>query len=230
MEKKLFADRFKIAVSESGVADTQEALGRLLGVSPVMIWSYRSGEKMPRMSTAARMAEALGVNVNWLLTGQGSMKPEPLTPENWLKDIEFENNVGPGPKLRKPIPLISWVKAGDLCEAEDPYQPGDADEWLDCPFDHSPSAFCLRVVGDSMMPEYREGEVILVDPALCANHGDDVIVRTPEGKATFKRLHDTPDGKYLIAINPAHPDRIIKVPEGTHICGVVTGSWMQRRR
>jgi SOS-response transcriptional repressor LexA len=225
-----FAERLRVAL-DGPPKLKQVDLAKACGIKPPSVSDWLNGRSVNiegrNLLAAARF---LNVRPEWLQTGRGPMRPEPLTPENWLKDIEFENNVGPGPKLRKPIPLISWVKAGDLCEAEDPYQPGDADEWLDCPFDHSPSAFCLRVVGDSMMPEYREGEVILVDPALCANHGDDVIVRTPEGKATFKRLHDTPDGKYLIAINPAHPDRIIKVPEGTHICGVVTGSWMQRRK
>jgi SOS-response transcriptional repressor LexA len=81
-----------------------------------------------------------------------------------------------------------------------------------------------------MHPEYREGELILVDPAIEARHGDDVIARTPEGKATFKRLQVTPDGTFLIALNPSYPDRIIKAPADTHICGVVTASWMQRRK
>ncbi|WP_407926933.1 S24/S26 family peptidase [Cellvibrio polysaccharolyticus] len=34
----------------------------------------------------------------------------------------------------------------------------------------------------------------------------------------------------MLALNPDHPNRKIEAPEGTHICGVVTGSWMNRRR
>lgn len=73
-----FAARFKAAV-EHGVAtkdvvDTQDALAKLFEVSGVMVWSYRNGEKMPRMGTAVRIANALGVNVNWLLAGDGDME------------------------------------------------------------------------------------------------------------------------------------------------------------
>ncbi len=68
-----FAERFKQAVCHAGVEDTQEALGKLLGVSSVTIWSYRNGDKLPRMKKAAEIAQALGVNVNWLMTGSGAM-------------------------------------------------------------------------------------------------------------------------------------------------------------
>lgn len=129
------------------------------------------------------------------------------------------------------VPLISWVKAGNWCDGADPFAPGDAEEWLDCPFNFSDSAFCLRVIGDSMYADngYREGEIILVDPEVAPRHGDDVVARTPDGKYTFKRLQITPDGTYLLALNNQHPQRKIEIPEDTHICGVVTASWTKRR-
>ncbi|SFB19817.1 SOS-response transcriptional repressor LexA (RecA-mediated autopeptidase) [Azotobacter beijerinckii] len=129
------------------------------------------------------------------------------------------------------VPLISWVAAGMLYEAIDQLAPGDAEEWLESPFRHGNSTFCLRVSGNSMFPDYRDGEIIQVDPDVEATHGSDVVVRTPDGRATFKRLQVESDGeKFLIAVNESWPDRIIRVPDGTIICGVVTGSWMDRRK
>jgi len=127
------------------------------------------------------------------------------------------------------VPLISWVRAGSLCEVSDPFQPGDAEAWMPCPTNHGPRTFALKIVGESMMPEYRDGEIIFIDPDLEARHNDDVVVRTPDGKATFKRLQRTQDGTYLLALNPSLPDRIIKVPDETVICGVVIFSGMPRR-
>ena len=75
MKDEGFAKRFKEAVHYAGVEDTQEALGKLLGVSPVTIWSYRNGDKLPRMKRASEIAIRLGVNVNWLMTGEGDMLP-----------------------------------------------------------------------------------------------------------------------------------------------------------
>jgi transcriptional regulator with XRE-family HTH domain len=71
MKHPKFAERFNQAVALSGVESTQKALGKLLGVSEVMIWSYRNGEKLPRMAMAINMADEFGVSVDWLLQGTG---------------------------------------------------------------------------------------------------------------------------------------------------------------
>lgn len=134
-----------------------------------------------------------------------------------------------GLPVRK-VPVISWVAAGEWCDSEDPFEPGDADEWVLSPFDCSDSAFCLIVEGTSMLPEYREGEYILVDPGIEPRHGDDVVARKPDGKYTFKRLQITTDGVYLMALNPDYPDRYINIVEDTSCCGVVVGSWKKRRK
>lgn len=128
------------------------------------------------------------------------------------------------------VPLISWVTAGMMHEAIDNLAPGDAEEWIESPFPHSKSTFCLKLRGSSMWPEYKDGEIVQIDPDVVAKHNDDVVVRTPDGKATFKRLQLSEDGNFLIALNPDFPERIIRVPEGTVICGVCTGSWMDRRK
>ena len=117
-----------------------------------------------------------------------------------------------------------------MCEAIDNFSPGDADDWLESPFPHGKHTYCLKIRGDSMWPDYKDGEIIQIDPEVAARHGDDVIARTPDGKASFKRLQEDNDGQYLLALNPDFPDRIIRVPEGTLVCGVCTGSWMDRRR
>ena len=145
-------------------------------------------------------------------------------------ETSHDANVTQGPQFRSEVPLISWVTAGDWCEAIDNFQPGDADTWVSCPFDGSENIFCLEVRGPSMNPEYRDGEIICVDPAVEAGHNDDVIVRDQEGNATFKRLQITSDGTYLLALCPDWPERMIKIPPESHICGVVIGSWMSRKK
>tara|TARA_R110001592_G_scaffold111372_6_gene308489 strand:+ start:11382 stop:12008 length:627 start_codon:yes stop_codon:yes gene_type:complete len=128
------------------------------------------------------------------------------------------------------VPLISWVTAGMFEECIDNLSPGDAEDWLESPFPHSKGSFCLQVSGESMDPDYRDGEIIQVDPEVAASSGSDVVVRTPDGKTTFKRLQIDGNGEmYLLVVNPDWPDRILRAPEGTVICGVVIGSWMDRR-
>ena len=77
MKHPEFAKRFQYAVTQSGVKDTQKALAKLFGVSEVMIWSYKNGEKLPRMAMAISIADKLNTSVEWLLQGTGTAMREP---------------------------------------------------------------------------------------------------------------------------------------------------------
>ena len=131
-------------------------------------------------------------------------------------------NIAPGPDIRGQVPLISWVRAGELCESHDNYHPGDADHWMDCPVPHGPRTYCLEISGESMddggPDAYRDGEIIFVDPDASADPGRDVVVRTPDNKTTFKRLKEDTEGRYLLGLNGK---KIVRVPEDTVFCGVV---------
>lgn len=133
----------------------------------------------------------------------------------------------------KKVPLISYTQAGEWCETMvSIYDPDQAEQWLVSPIEHGEGSYCLRVVGSSMGGEggYPEGCIILVDTSLEARHGDDVVAVTPDGQTTFKRLQITPDGRFLVAINPDWPNRYLQAPDGTKVCGVVRGYWVVRDR
>ena len=150
-------------------------------------------------------------------------------PSGWLDEVagSHDENTKTAPKPMGRVPLISWVRAGDMSCAYDNFHPGDAEEWFECPVKHSSSTYCLQVVGDSMdgVDGYREGEIIFVDPEVTAVPGKDVVVRTPDGKTTFKRLKSDTEGPYLLALNGK---KIIRVPDGTTYCGVVIFSGFKR--
>lgn len=145
------------------------------------------------------------------------------------KNTVYNSNIIETQISIKRCPLISWVRAGELCDVGHVYSVEDAEEWLICGAPHGNRTFALRVVGDSMSPEYQEGWHIFVDPDVQAQHNDDVIVRDETGNATFKRLQMTPEGNFLLALNPDYPNRIIKVPGNSTICGVVIYSGRKRK-
>lgn len=155
------------------------------------------------------ICDAIGINLEWLIDGKGSKFKE-------------QPNVTLGPDNHGDIPLISWVQAGAWCETEDPYQMGQAEKWLPAPAKCGGNSFILRVRGASMEPEYRDGELIYVDPSREPKHNDDVVVRlNNSGEATFKRLQIDGDQKYLVALNKQYPNPIIPLDEEAVICGVV---------
>ncbi len=212
--KQIRLEKLDQLVREFG---TIEAVANAAGTAPQYLSQIRN--KVPSASGTPRgIGDALARKLE-----QGCGKPA-----GWMDTVEPEiENVIQGPELRGKLPLISWVRAGDLCESPDVFHTGDADEWIDCPVPHSPRSYCLRVSGDSMDGEggYRDGEIIFVDPEVAATPGRDVVVRTPDGTMTFKRLKEDTEGLYLFGINGK---KIIRIPPNTHICGVVIFSGFKR--
>lgn len=202
----------------------QSGFARALEVSPQDVTNWKRRGMPPEHH--AKAAQVVKRSVDELLGL--SQKTEGGTSRKG--DLSFHENVEVVPPS-KPVPLISWVRAGLWCEAHEPFVSGDAEEWYPCPVRHGPNTYCLLVVGDSMDAPggYREGEIIFVDPDIEARPGDDVIARTGEGRVTFKRLKSDPDGMYLLALNPSFPDRVIRVPRGTTVCGVIIASLVRRR-
>lgn len=124
------------------------------------------------------------------------------------------------------IPLLSWVRAGDFCEAPGQFSASDAEEFLPRPlFNTSRKTFALLVRGDSMDVSggYREGEIVYIDPDVSPTPGRDVLAKTESGM-TLKRYKEDEDGPYLLQLNG---NKIIR-PANWHVCGVVVFSGQRR--
>jgi len=149
-------------------------------------------------------------------------------PHGWMDDPRdgntsgHEHNAHDGPDLRSLHPLISWVQAGNWCEISDSFAAEDGFELLPCPVQCSSESFVLRVRSTSMEPKFHEGDLIFVDPNASADHGKYVVIRLDESnEATFKQLIIEEGKRYLKALNPDWPNRIIEVDEEATICGVI---------
>jgi SOS-response transcriptional repressor LexA len=127
------------------------------------------------------------------------------------------------------VPVVNRVAAGGPREHGDlDYPAGVADDYVPAPdLPNAPvkAAFALRISGDSMAPEYAEGEIIIVGPGD-ATDGDDCVVRLAESEnfaTTFKRLYfeRNADNEItrvrLVPLNPAHVERRLAPEEITGI-------------
>ena len=87
------------------------------------------------------------------------------------------------------IPIINKVAAGYPKDFTDlSYPPSVADDYVGCPDLSDRDAFAARVFGDSMVPKYREGDIVIFSPAAPCRSGDDCFVRFDTGETTFKRV------------------------------------------
>ncbi|MDX9910566.1 MAG: XRE family transcriptional regulator [Phycisphaerales bacterium] len=104
------------------------------------------------------------------------------------------------------VPLINRVSAGYPTGFNDLGYPARvADEYVRCPDLDDADAFAVRVVGDSMAPEYREGDIVIFSPARDARDGSDCFARLgAEHETTIMRVYfeADPDGTEFVRLQP----------------------------
>ncbi len=125
------------------------------------------------------------------------------------------------------IPLINKVTAGYPGSFTDLGYPARvADEYIRAPDVHDPDAFAARVVGDSMEPAYREGDIVVFSPARLVESGMDCFVRLePDSETTFKRVYfeEGEDGEERIRIQPINNAYRAMVVGREEVAGLYAG-------
>ncbi len=168
------AERIREAISHSG--KNQAQIATETGKSPGAVTQWLDGStKSLRADTAEALERATGFSATWLVTGRGP------------KMSGATQNVVPAKLGARQIPLISYVQAGVWTDVVDSYLPGDADEFLLTDLELSGNAFALEIKGDSMLPEFKPGDRVIVDPAIAPQPGDFVVAKNGEEEATFKK-------------------------------------------
>jgi SOS-response transcriptional repressor LexA len=127
-----------------------------------------------------------------------------------------DGNTSPLGPIRYDVPLINKVAAGYPTDFTDlDYPTRVADEYVPCPGLSDPQAFAARVVGESMMPEYREGDTIVFSPQLDPTEGSDCFVRLlPDHHTTFKRIFfESDDQVRLQPLNPAFAPQVVALEQ-----------------
>ncbi|MMZ47307.1 putative HTH-type transcriptional regulator [compost metagenome] len=130
------------------------------------------------------------------------------------------------------VPLISFVQAGLWHMEGDGGMRGDNGDFeyifTDLPL--SPSAFALKVKGDSMEPEFKEGDRIIVDPEVCPSPGDYVVAMNENDEVTFKkyRLRGTVNGQESFELVPLNTD--YPTLNSLHNKITILGTMLEHRR
>lgn len=140
-------------------------------------------------------------------------------PYGWLDTLGDESNTEPGPLIRGRVPLLSAVQAGMYKEHVDNFHPNDGGmELIPTSVPVKKHTFALRVSGDSMEPEFREGMLLVVEPEMEALPGDFVIAKNGSNETTFKQLVRDGGDWFLKPMNERYP---IKPLADSTIVGVV---------
>ena len=124
------------------------------------------------------------------------------------------------------MPLLGFARAGAGGYFDDAGFPvGEGWERIDVPAQAGEGAYALTVQGDSMLPLYRDGDILVVDPGAPVRKGDRVVVRTVGGEVMAKLLARRNATEIeLQSLNPEHPDRTLPLGDVDWIARIVWAS------
>ncbi len=128
------------------------------------------------------------------------------------------------------IPIVNQTTAGVTRD----YQDVGRDNYSFCPIYPEavgdPDAFAVQVIGDSMVPEWQTGDILICSPRAQIKSGDACFVQLDskfgDGN-TFKRVIQVPEDRVeLRADNPRYPPVIIP-RESVLRCVKVVGKFVR---
>lgn len=99
--------------------------------------------------------------------------------------------------------------------------------WDEIPFPavNDEHAYALEISGDSMLPAYRDGDVIIVSPSAPIRRGDRVVVKTKDGEVMAKELkRRTSKSVELRSLNAEHTERVLSIADMLWIARIVWAS------
>jgi phage repressor protein C with HTH and peptisase S24 domain len=134
--------------------------------------------------------------------------------------------IGALPRQRPTVPLVGFAQAGAGGFFDDAGFPvGHGHDLVELPARATETSYALKVQGDSMLPLYRDGDVLIVDPGASVRKGDRVVVKTSGGEVMAKMLErQTPQIIALLSLNPAHPNRELPMAEVEWVARIVWAS------
>ena len=197
MLKDTFANRLNKALKYNNMKAIE--LSNKTGINKSLISNYLNGNFKAKQDKLTEMAEVLNVSETWLMGYDVSMDRE------WLKDSEIDNAtlinnfyIEDDSKNIK-IPILGKIPAGVPLEAIE-----DIDGYVEVsksivkdPY----NLFALRISGDSMNPEYKTNDIVIVKKQFEFNSGDDCVVMVNGNDATFKRVIKQEDSIILKPLN-----------------------------
>ena len=156
---------------------TQKDVADKLGVDRTTYVKYETGASSPSLTHLSRIADMFGVTADFLMD-----RPEYNGPVR--------------------VPVLGTIPAGIPLEAIQDIV--DYEELPAYMTQGGQEYFGLAVSGNSMEPEYRAGDVIILRRQDTCESGQDCAVMINGDDATFKRVRLSADGLTLQPLNPSY--------------------------
>lgn len=162
---------------------TLDDIAKNVKVAKSTIQRYEAGKiTSPKIPVVREIAKALGVSSGWLLGKD----------EHTLSEVEVSR-----------IPLLGEVAAGLGAWADNTV----IDYIVEGNMKSSGEHIYLRVTGDSMYPEFHEGDYVLVECTPAVESGAFAVVIVDNENGVVKKVNYGEDYIELVSVNPMYPPR-----------------------
>lgn len=180
-------------------------LARAVGVKPPSVSDWLSGKsKTMEGENLLKASKFLGVNPSWLASGNGL--PTDVNKRN--KEEELSNIIFRDLNLHK-IPVLDYVQAGFWHEVVYDGTTPHSYTYTDYIGNNPEAIFSVIVQGESMEPDFKEGDMLIVDSSISPKPGCFVIAHNGSHEATFKKYrvlsHDE-FGRDIFELIPLNKD------------------------
>lgn len=219
---KNLAERIAKVKAENGWSNAE--LARQAGTSRTAPTDWLSGKvRVLSAETAQQLSQKTSFSAMWLATGDGPIY-------NSEQSSAFDANVIPAAVGERRIPLLNYVQAGVFCDPGQNFT-FEGMEYLLTDLDLSERAFALQIKGDSMQPEFKEGDRIIVDCEVSPRPGDFVVAKNGDEEATFKKyrlLSINERGQEVFELVPLNQDYPSMRSDQHHI--QIIGTMVEHRK
>jgi repressor LexA len=195
---------------------TRKEMCEALGVKYTTFTDWVKGNTYPRIDKIELMANYFGIEKSDLIEDS----PKIARSDN-AKPITFEKHKG----VR--IPVLGYVAAGVPIDAIE-----EIIDWEEIPKEMAVRGeyFGLKIKGDSMAPDIKNKDVVIVRQQPDAENDEIVIVTINGDEGVCKKLKKSPEGITLISRNPAYEPMFFTPQEVTELPVAIVGKVIELRR
>ena len=158
-----------------------------------------------------------------------------VTPDYILYGGEIEQSAAPNMEMAQPdihrIPVISYVQAGVWTAPNEIRECDGNMAYITTDLELGDRAFAIVIRGNSMEPEFTEGDLVLIDPDEPLHPGDCVVAKNGDEAATFKKYRPRgvgDDGREIFELVPLNDDYAPMRSDRQHI--QIIGTMVEHRR
>ena len=175
--------------------------------------AWRDGNAFD-LDAASRL---LGVSDNYLYMIERGVHPPSAALSARFEEVVRGLSIFTAPETLRRVPILSWVQAGRAANYEE--MPTGWLDWLDCVCP-DPKAFAVRVVGESMLPQYPPGNLAVCMPSFPPKNNALAVAKFLDERVTFKKITFKGRQPARFRLIPLNPEYATEVAARADLCWI----------